>query len=55
MHEEHPELVKDAYWDQHDFDIPYTEASQQHNIPPHLGSAMNIWYKIYVISDKSRL
>ena len=43
MHQEHPELIKDQYWDEVDFEPPYTAASAVYRIPePHIGSAMGI-------------
>ncbi|ELU18224.1 hypothetical protein CAPTEDRAFT_194394 [Capitella teleta] len=30
MHAEHPELIKDQYWDEHDFELPYTVASESY-------------------------
>ena len=27
MHAEHPELIKDAYWDTAEFALPYTQAT----------------------------
>ena len=43
MHQEHPELIKDAYWDEVDFELPYTAAAEQYRTTsPFLGSAMDI-------------
>ena len=43
MHSEHPELIKDQYWDEVDFELPYTSAADQHRIyAPHIGSAVDI-------------
>ena len=43
MHSEHPELIKDQYWDEVDFEPPYTAASAfSRNPDPFLGSAMTI-------------
>jgi hypothetical protein len=43
MHAEHPELIKDAYWDEYDIDLPYTLASESYRpTSPFLGSAINI-------------
>lgn len=45
MHQEHPELIKDQYWDQVAFDLPYTAASQQYQLSEeHQGSAADIKY-----------
>ena len=43
MHAEHPDLIKDAYWDEVDFELPYTAAAE-HFRPssPFIGSAMDI-------------
>ncbi len=41
MHSEHPELIKDQYWDSVDFDLPYTKASFPYRTEQtYLGSAM---------------
>ena len=43
MHSEHPDLIKDQYWDDIDFELPYTAAAEPYrNTSPHLGSAMDI-------------
>ena len=42
MHAEHPELIKDQYWDQQDFDLPYTAESLNHRDEIHVGSAMGM-------------
>ena len=43
MHEDHPELIKDQYWDDVEFELPYTAAAAEYRVPePHLGSAMDI-------------
>ncbi len=43
MHQEHPELIRDQYWDNTEFDLPYTEASQHlREKDPLVGSAMNL-------------
>lgn len=43
MHQEHPDLIRDQYWDNVTFDLPYTEASQHLRVKdPLLGSAMNL-------------
>lgn len=40
MHQEHPELIKDQYWDTVAIDLPYTQASQQYqSTEEHFGSA----------------
>ncbi len=43
MHQEHPELIKDQYWDEVDFEVPYTVAAEPfRDTAPHLGSAVDI-------------
>ncbi|XP_074648496.1 bestrophin-2-like isoform X2 [Tubulanus polymorphus] len=42
MHQEYPELIKDAYWDDVDFELPYTAAAEQFQTEPYLGSAVDI-------------
>ncbi|KAF2355686.1 Bestrophin/UPF0187 [Trinorchestia longiramus] len=44
MHNEHPELIQDMYWDEVvPQELPYTVASQEYKpIEPHLGSTANI-------------
>jgi len=42
MYEELPEMMKDQYWDNQEFKLPYTEASQPFNKEEHVGSAANI-------------
>lgn len=43
MHADHPELIKDAYWETIDFELPYTSATENlRPSVPFLGSAMNI-------------
>lgn len=43
MHNEHPQLIKDQYWDDVEFNLPYTVASEPFRIPTlHLGSALNL-------------
>jgi len=45
MHSEHPELIKDQYWDDLQFELPYTAASQPYKVAEqHVGSAANIMY-----------
>ena len=44
MHSEHPELIKDAYWDSMDFVLPYTAATEQYKMDPYLGSTNEIEY-----------
>ena len=52
MHAEHPELIKDQYWDEVDFEPPYTAASAfSKQNEPFLGSAMSIRY-IMIICEK---
>lgn len=42
MHQEHPELIKDQYWDEVEFKIPYIAESEQFNMNAYLGSAHKI-------------
>lgn len=40
MHAEHPELIRDAYWNTVDFNLPYAEGSKQ--VDPFVGSTLNL-------------
>jgi hypothetical protein len=42
MYEELPEMMKDQYWDNEEFQLPYTGASQQFQKEEHVGSAAKI-------------
>lgn len=43
MHEEHPELVRDQYWDDIvPTELPHTVASQQFRTSPYLGSTAHL-------------
>lgn len=42
MHRKHPRLVKDAYWDELEPQLPYTKSSVNLRSQPHLGSAINL-------------
>jgi hypothetical protein len=42
MHSEFPELIKDQYWDETDFEMPWTHAAEKYRMEPHLGSAVDI-------------
>jgi len=42
MHNKHPKLVKDMYWDEAEPILPYTKSSFALRNRPHLGSAMNL-------------
>ena len=43
MHQEHPEMVKDQYWDEvFPAELPYTVASKQYQSGPPVGSADNV-------------
>ena len=42
MYEELPEMMKDQYWDNQEFKLPYTEASQPFQKEEHVGSASKI-------------
>jgi len=43
MHQEHPEMVKDQYWDEiFPAELPYTEASRQYYSEPPQGSTRDV-------------
>ncbi|CAL1262178.1 unnamed protein product [Larinioides sclopetarius] len=42
MHQEHPELIKDQYWDEVMPDLPYTAAAMPFYSEPPMGSAANL-------------
>ncbi|GIY73646.1 bestrophin-2 [Caerostris darwini] len=42
MHQEHPELIKDQYWDEVMPDLPYTAAAMPFYTEPPMGSAANL-------------
>uniref|UniRef100_A0A1W7RAY2 Bestrophin homolog n=1 Tax=Hadrurus spadix TaxID=141984 RepID=A0A1W7RAY2_9SCOR len=42
MHRKHPRLIKDAYWDELEPQLPYTKSSVNLRSQPHLGSAINL-------------
>lgn len=42
MHQKHPRLVKDIYWDELEPQLPYTKSSFMLRTQPHLGSAVNL-------------
>ncbi|MCL4147841.1 UNVERIFIED_CONTAM: hypothetical protein GTU68_056347 [Idotea baltica] len=43
MHNEHPELIQDIYWDEiFPSELPYTKASQEFKTETYLGSTANI-------------
>ncbi|XP_042906011.1 bestrophin-4 [Parasteatoda tepidariorum] len=42
MHQRHPRLVKDMYWDELEPQLPYTKSSFMMRTQPHLGSAVNL-------------
>ena len=43
MHQEHPELIKDQYWDDTQFELPYSVATEKIKPEePFIGSAMDI-------------
>ncbi len=50
MHQEHPELIKDQYWDEIEFEVPYTAAAEHFRITaPHIGSAMDIRFVLWLV------
>jgi len=59
MHEEHPELLRDQYWDTLDIELPYTAATIQHQKPEHIGSAISLQVpasaKQFVASSMSKI
>ena len=43
MHNEHPDLTQDLYWDEvFPQELPYTVAAEQYKINPPLGSTVNL-------------
>lgn len=42
MHQRHPRLVHDIYWDEAEPQLPYTKSSVNLRTQPHLGSAMTL-------------
>lgn len=48
VHDEHPELIRDQYWDDNNFEMPYTAASAGFKAKPNafMGSTIDIRYKI---------
>lgn len=42
MHQRHPRLVRDIYWDEAEPQLPYTKSSVNLRTQPHLGSAMTL-------------
>lgn len=43
MHQEHPELLKDQYWDEiFPQNLPYTAATRQFQTAPHMGSTQDV-------------
>ena len=43
IHDEHPELIRDQYWDNVVFNMPYTAAAEPFRIKnPLLGSAVDL-------------
>lgn len=43
MHAEFPDLIRDAYWDEAEFQLPYTVAAQAFmKTGGHMGSAVDI-------------
>jgi hypothetical protein len=42
MYEDLPEMMKDQYWDNEEFQLPYTGASQQFQKEEHVGSAVKM-------------
>ena len=48
MHRQHPRVVRDAFWDQIDIEIPYTAAAYAFRTVPHLGSTLTMKYGVKV-------
>ncbi|ESO03061.1 hypothetical protein HELRODRAFT_80699 [Helobdella robusta] len=43
VHKEQPEMIKDIYWDEQEFEMPYTVASEPFRVQyPHKGSAIDL-------------
>jgi hypothetical protein len=43
IHNEHPELIRDQYWDNVNFNMPYTMGSQQFRVKnPLMGSVVDL-------------
>lgn len=42
MYSEHPELIKDVYWDSTEITLPYTAAAEQSKMNPYMGSTNHI-------------
>jgi bestrophin-3 len=43
IHDEHPDLIRDQYWDNVVFDMPYTKSAEPYRMKqPHLGSAIDL-------------
>ena len=40
MHADHPDLLKDQYWDNYDFQLPYTAEAWKARDETHVGSAL---------------
>ena len=48
MHNEHPELLRDQYWDEiTPQELPYTVASQAFRTSPHMGSTAQLTMTSY--------
>ena len=49
MHEEHPDLIRDLYWNKPEFELPYTEAAQQFKKDAFMGSAAGVEYVMCIL------
>ncbi|XP_057367856.1 bestrophin-1-like [Daphnia carinata] len=47
MHNEHPELLRDQYWDEMPQELPHTIASQAFRTSPHMGSTAQLAMTAY--------
>lgn len=47
MHNEHPELLRDQYWDEMPQELPHTIASQAFRTSPHMGSTAHLAMTAY--------
>ena len=46
--QDHPDLVKDQFWDEHYPELPYTQAAEDTRVNnPILGSTANVQVRIY--------
>ena len=53
MHAEHPELVRDQYWDEQFPELPYTAAAEETRVDPVIGAAAN--YEVRVTTTTTTM